>query len=99
MASIARLMVVTSKGPAPCIGRQFATAGTCAPMKTPVGLLRNACRLQPTRSKVSHAQVSSIRTWGSVNCHLVLGQSEERPIEEPFPILADQPFPGAREAA
>ena len=31
--------------------------------------------------------------------HFVLGQPEERPIEEPLPILADQPFPGAREAA
>ena len=66
LASIARLMVVTSNGPAPCIGRQLATAGTCAPMKIPVGLLRNACRSQPTRSKVSHAQVSSIRSCGSV---------------------------------
>ena len=66
LASIARLMVVTSNGPAPCIGRQLATAGTCAPMKIPVGLLRNACRSPPTRSKVSHAQVSSIRSCGSV---------------------------------
>ena len=67
LASIARLREVTSNGPAPCIGRQLATAGTWAPMKTPVGLLRSACRSQPPRSNVSHAQVRSIRTCGSVN--------------------------------
>ena len=42
-------------------------AGTWAPMKMPVWLLRRPCRSQPTRSKVSQAQVSSIRTCGSVN--------------------------------
>ena len=65
MDSMARLMLVTSNSEAPCIGRQLATDGTCAPIKTPVGLLRKVCKSQPTRSKVSQAQVNNIRTCGS----------------------------------
>ena len=64
---MARLMPVTSNAEAPRMGRQLATEGTCAPMKTPVGLLRSEWRSQPARSKVSQAQVSNIRIWGSIN--------------------------------
>ena len=37
---MARLRLVTSNGEAPRSGRQLATGGTWAPMKTPVPLLR-----------------------------------------------------------
>ena len=50
----------------PCCGRQLDTAGTWDPTKTPVELLRSACRSQPTCSMASQAQLSSILTWGSV---------------------------------
>ena len=63
---MATLMLVTSNGEAPRRGRQLATGGTWAPMKTPVELLRSEWRSQPARSKVSQAQVSSIRSCGSI---------------------------------
>lgn len=40
MDSIDRLVLITSNWVAPYRERQLATEGTCAPMKTPVGLLR-----------------------------------------------------------
>ena len=66
MASMARLMLVTANSLTPPNGRQLATEGTCPPMKTPVGLLRNACRSQPVRSMVSQAHDNVIRNCGSV---------------------------------
>ena len=41
LASIATLMLVTECSLTPCRGRQLDTAGSWAPMKTPVGLLRS----------------------------------------------------------
>ena len=41
LASIATLMLVTEYSLTPCRGRQLDTAGSWAPMKTPVGLLRS----------------------------------------------------------
>ena len=63
---MATLMPVIEYSLTPCRDRQLDTAGTCAPTKTPVGLLRNARKSQPACSIVSHAQFSSIRTCGSV---------------------------------
>ena len=62
---MARLMLAMENSCAPSGARQFAVAGTCAPMNTPVRLLRSACRSQPARSQVSQVQVSSMRTCGS----------------------------------
>ena len=41
LASIATLIPMTEYSLTPCWGRQLDTAGTWAPMKTPVGLLRS----------------------------------------------------------
>ena len=47
LASMATLMPVMEYSLTPCWGRQLDTAGTCAPMKTPVELLRSAWKSQP----------------------------------------------------
>ena len=67
MASMAKLMLVTSNCEAPSMGRQAATAGICAPTKTPVELLRNERRPHPTRSKASQAHISNILTCASAD--------------------------------
>ena len=50
----------------PYIARQLAVDATCDPTKTPVGLLRSACRSQPARSQDSQAHPSNMRIWGSM---------------------------------
>ena len=66
MAIMATLMLATVNSFTPRTCRQLATGGTCAPMKTPVRLLRSECSSHPDRSKVSQAQLSSILICGSV---------------------------------
>ena len=67
MASMATLMLAMENSVAPNGRRQLDVAGTCAPMNTPVRLLRNDCKSQPTRSQVSQVQDNSMRTCGSVD--------------------------------
>ena len=50
----------------PKSARQLAVDATCAPMKTPVGLLRSPFRSHPACSQLSHAQPRSIRICGSM---------------------------------
>ena len=64
---MATLMLAMENSVAPSGLRQLDVAGTCAPMNTPVRLLRSDCRSQPTRSQVSQVQVNSIRTCGSAD--------------------------------